>query len=136
MKRTTGVSTSFRERTAKLVLACCALLFCMAPTPGDVGGCGQQPAELEPAVFFASKANIDCQRCAECGLSSVSCTTACSFSEQSPSEFPVDCVPLVHDGEVCLRALINAGCADYASFMSDTRATVPTECNFCPEPRP
>lgn len=112
------------------------LLFCTAPTPGDVGGCGQSPAELDPGTFFASKANVDCQRCDECGLTSVSCKNACQFPDSYPSTFPENCVPLVHDGEVCLRALLHASCDDYASYMRDGSPSVPTECNFCPEPGP
>ena len=112
------------------------LLFCTAPTPGDVGGCGQAPAELDPGTFFASKANIDCQRCEDCSLTRVSCQNACNFPDNFPSAFPDNCVPLVHDGEVCLRALLHASCDDYASYMSDSSPSVPTECNFCPELAP
>ena len=108
------------------------LLFCTAPTPGDVGGCGQAPAELDPGTFFASKANIDCQRCEDCSLTRVSCQNACNVPDNFPSAFPDNCVPLVHDGEVCLRALLHASCDDYASYMSDSSPSVPTECNFCP----
>jgi len=50
--------------------------------------------------------------------------------------FPERCLPLVHDGEVCLRALLNASCGDYSQYMSDDSPTAPTECNFCPEPPP
>jgi hypothetical protein len=39
---------------------------------------------------------------------------------------------LVHDGEVCLRALEVAACDDYALFMDDVAPSLPTECNFCP----
>ena len=124
-----------RER-AKLGLACLALLFCTAPTPGDIGGCGQKPAELDSGIFFASKARIDCQRCKECRLRGKVCNDACQFPERSPQTFADRCVPLVHDGEVCLRALQYATCGDYASFMSDSSPTVPTECNFCPEEVP
>jgi hypothetical protein len=123
------------ERT-KLGFLVLVLLFCMAPTPGDVGGCGQKPAELDPSTFFATKANIDCQRCRECSLTRVSCENACDFPERYPSTFPDDCVPLVHDGEVCLRALLHASCDDYGSYMSDSSPSVPTECNFCPERAP
>ena len=120
----------------KVALGLLALLFCTAPTPGDVGGCGQSPAELDPETFFASKANIDCQRCEECSLTRISCQNACTHPESYPSAFPANCVPLVHDGEVCLRALIHASCDDYASYMSDSSPSVPTECNFCPESAP
>lgn len=124
-----------RERM-KLGFFALVLLFCTAPTPGDVGGCGQTAAELDPEVFFASKANIDCQRCQECSLTRVSCQNACDHPESYPTAFPTNCVPLVHDGEVCLRALQHASCNDYASYMSDSSPSVPTECNFCPEPAP
>ena len=129
------LSSSGRVRQ-KVALGLLALLFCTAPTPGDVGGCGQSPAELDPETFFASKANIDCQRCEECSLTRLSCQNACNHPESYPSTFPENCVPLVHDGEVCLRALMHASCDDYASYMSDGAPSVPTECNFCPEPVP
>lgn len=126
----------FARGRSKIGFFVLVLLFCTAPTPGDVGGCGQKPAELDPGTFFASKVNIDCQRCQECSLTRVSCENACSFPESYPSTFPEDCVPLVHDGEVCLRALLHASCDDYASYMSDSSPSVPTECNFCPERAP
>ena len=119
---------------ARIALTGLSLLFCMAPTPGDVGGCGQKPAELDPEIFFSSKANVDCARCRECGLSSASCKNACTAP--TATQFPDRCVPLVHDGEVCLRALQYASCDDYAAYMSDSSPSVPTECNFCPEPPP
>ncbi|MET0794657.1 MAG: hypothetical protein ABW061_24260 [Polyangiaceae bacterium] len=125
-----------RGERARIALTGVVLLFCMAPTPGDVGGCGQKPAELDPGVFFASKANVDCQRCGECGLTSQACIQACDLSLPLPTAFPERCVPLVHDGEVCLRALQYASCDDYGAYMSDARPSVPTECNFCPEPAP
>ena len=121
---------------ARIGFSVLVLLFCTAPTPGDVGGCGQAPAELDPGTFFASKANIDCQRCRDCSLTRVSCQNACDFPDSYPATFPDNCVPLVHDGEVCLRALLHASCDDYASYMSDSSPSVPTECNFCPEPAP
>ncbi len=46
--------------------------------------------------------------------------------------FPVDCEPLVHDGEVCLRRLLEASCSEYVGYVADAAATVPTECDFCP----
>lgn len=125
-----------RGERARLALTGLALLFCMAPTPGDVGGCGQKPAELDPQIFFESKANIDCERCQECGLASIACTRACDPSQALETEFPKNCVPLVHDGEVCLRALQYASCDDYRTYVSDVSPSVPTECNFCPEPAP
>jgi len=135
MRRWTTAAVLRRER-GKFALALGSLLFCTAPTPGDIGGCGQKPAELDPGVFFSSKANVDCQRCSECGLRHAACTTACQFPERYPQAFPERCLPLVHDGEVCLRALLHASCDDYDSYMSDSSPAVPTECNFCPEPAP
>ncbi len=127
----------FRERRAQIALALMAFVFCTAPTPGDLGGCGQKPQELDPGVFFGSKASIDCQRCGECGLTTKACAAACADDPASyPETFPDRCLPLVHDGEVCLRALQYASCGDYTSYMSDSSPTVPTECNFCPEPPP
>jgi hypothetical protein len=125
-----------RESRAQIALAVLAFVFCTAPTPGDIGGCGQRPQELDPQIFFLSKASIDCQRCDECGLDTKSCQTACNNPDSYPMTFPDRCLPLVHDGEVCLRALLNASCGDYAEYMSDQAPTVPTECNFCPEPPP
>ncbi|HWZ88389.1 MAG TPA: hypothetical protein VNW92_06050 [Polyangiaceae bacterium] len=117
-------------------LALFALLLCTAPTPGDVGGCGQRPQELDPQTFFASKEAIDCQRCQECAIGTTACSNACTAPDSYPKSFPERCLPLVHDGEVCLRALLYASCADYEQYMSDKSPTAPTECNFCPEPPP
>ena len=131
-----GFLRRFRQHRTQVVLAAVALLFCTAPTPGDIGGCGQRPAELDPEIFFLSKAAIDCQRCDECSLGTKACTVACDSQSTYPKSFPERCLPLVHDGEVCLRALLNASCGDYGAYMSDDSPTAPTECNFCPEPAP
>lgn len=120
-------------RLAKALLSLVALLFCTAPVPGDVGGCGQEPQQLDPPIFFATKLYIDCDRCKQCGIETVSCELACDESTPIPDEFPEGCVPLVHDGEVCLRALRHASCSDYRSYMAELGPSVPTECNFCPE---
>jgi hypothetical protein len=131
-----GFFARLRERRGQVALAVLAFVFCTAPTPGDIGGCGQRPQELDPEIFFQSKASIDCQRCGACGLATKSCKTACDAPATYPMSFPDRCLPLVHDGEVCLRALLNASCSDYGDYMSDTSPTAPTECNFCPEPPP
>ncbi len=117
---------------ARIALALAATLFCMAPVPGDVGGCGQQAQDLDPGTFFATKKQIDCDRCNECGLVTQACNQACDKSVGVPLAFPKYCYPLVHDGEVCLRALRVASCGDYAAYVDDTAPTTPSECNFCP----
>jgi hypothetical protein len=120
------------NRTPVLLGLMTLLLFCAAPTPGDVGGCGQQAEELDPGRFFELKASIDCDRCGECGLSTNTCRAACARTELPSQSFPADCLPLVHDGEVCLRALLFAGCDDYSEYMADRAPRAPTECDFCP----
>jgi hypothetical protein len=120
---------------ARLALAVLVLLFCAAPVPGDVGGCGQAPSALDRAQFFQSKRALDCSRCRECAVSSKRCDQACS--EDPPEEaLPRGCDPLEHDGDVCLRALLAASCDEYARFLRDSDAEAPTECNFCPRPSP
>jgi hypothetical protein len=136
MNASSRTFSRFASQRSHLCLALLALLFCTAPTPGDIGGCGQKPQELDPGVFFASKEAIDCQRCGECGIESKACRDACQSPDTYPTTFPERCLPLVHDGEVCLRKLQYASCGDYASYMSDVSPSVPTECNFCPEPAP
>lgn len=118
-------------RSLQLVLAVIAVVFCAGPVPGDVGGCGQDAQELDPETFFWTKQDIECRRCGECGIATKACQRACG-DQLVQSAFPEDCVPLVHDGEVCLRALDYGGCGDYEGYMSDVAPTTPTECNFCP----
>jgi hypothetical protein len=120
---------------ARGLLLCGIALLCTAPTPGDVGGCGAQARELDEGAFFATKVEIDCLRCTECDLSSAICTDACEGKSQA-EEFPADCVPLEHDGRVCLRALLAASCNSYRDYVDDRSPEVPTECNFCPLERP
>jgi hypothetical protein len=120
-----------RALSARLLLCFVLLAFCAAPAPGDVGGCNQTAQELDPDAFFASKQSIDCERCLGCSLSSSSCDSACG-AVPIKGEFAEGCVPLVHDGEVCLRALQTASCKQYATFVRDQAPAVPTECDFCP----
>jgi hypothetical protein len=115
-------------------LAAVLLLFLAAPTAGDIGSCGESPADLDPVKFFRAKEIIDCGMCNECGMGTLACERACD-GKPNQSAFPFGCYPLIHDGEVCLNALEAAGCDTYRGFMADEAATIPTECNFCP-PRP
>ncbi len=115
----------------KTALGFAMLAFLAAPVPGDVGGCGQEPQELDPQTFFSSKQYIECEHCRDCGLETGACSRACQ-DELVQQTFPKDCVPLVHDGEVCLRALDDGSCEDFRNFMSDVAPEIPTECDFCP----
>ncbi len=115
------------RRPGLLILA----VSCLAPTPGDIGGCGQTVEDLDPAAFFAQKAALDCQACRECGWTTERCAEACG-GDADQQTFPEGCFPLVHDGEVCLRALQYSSCDDYESYVSDAATMVPTECDFCP----
>jgi hypothetical protein len=117
-----------RGELLRLVVA--VLFFTAAPTAGDIGSCGQSPDDLDPKKFFANKAEIDCKRCAECGLGTAACDRSCN--KPPPDAFPAGCYPVVHDGEVCLDTLRVASCGDYTSYEADEGATAPTECNFCP----
>jgi hypothetical protein len=121
----------FPAQLLKAALGFVALAFCAAPVPGDVGGCGQDPQELDAQTFFWSKQSIECDHCRTCQLTGTACDRACA-DVLVQSEFPENCVPLVHDGEVCLRALDNGSCSDFRDYMSDTAPTIPPECNFCP----
>lgn len=108
-------------------------LLCAAPTPGDIGSCGQAVVELDEQRFFFEKLRIDCNQCAQCGLSTQRCVDACAVPlELDLYRFEEGCFPLVHDGEVCLNALLDADCDEYAPYVDDTAPTTPTECNFCP----
>jgi hypothetical protein len=106
-----------------------ALLFLAAPTAGDIGSCNQKAEDLNATKFFENKQALDCDRCFECRLTTAACLAACG---PATGAFPEGCFPLVHDGEVCLDALLLASCEDYASFMDDVSPTTPTECDFCP----
>jgi hypothetical protein len=116
---------------SKLAVGFIAVAFCAAPTPGDVGGCGQEPQELDPETFFWSLQASECTQCRDCSVSTAACQSACADVLRQ-REFPENCVPLVHDGEVCLRALQQASCGDIREYMSDSEPSIPTECNFCP----
>lgn len=121
-----------RSLVTRLVLTgLCAL--CLAPTPGDIGGCGAPSSDLGARRFFAAKRATDCKHCRECSLATHQCAQSCQPGpDAGAAAFADNCFPLVHDGEVCLRALEVASCDDYRAFMSDDEPSVPTECNFCP----
>jgi hypothetical protein len=117
---------------ARIALGALIVLFCAAPVPGDIGGCGQSADELDGPIFFATKKKIDCDRCQQCGLETARCGEACDPEGPLQRDFADGCFPLVHDGEACLRALRHAGCDEYAAYVDDAAPAVPSECNFCP----
>jgi hypothetical protein len=121
------------KRTASSRCAAIGIaLLCLAPGAGNIGSCGQAAEPLDARKFLELKASIDCSRCDECQIASGVCTAACEGEVPAEAAFPQGCLPLVHDGEVCLDALIAAACDDYARYTADQGATIPTECNFCP----
>lgn len=118
--------------TTRALLAVTVVLFCTAPTPGDIGGCGQRVQPLDPGEFFERKKANDCKMCSECSFSTDYCEKACDGDVEPESEFPEGCDPIVHDGEVCLNALEAADCDDYEDFVKDEGRKAPNECRFCP----
>lgn len=119
------------SRTHLRLLLAALAIFCLAPTPGDIGGCGQTARDLDPDVFFTSKRAVECRRCRECSLRTPACELSCEEGVELPAEFPDGCFPLVHDGTVCLRRLTQSSCEDHAKVMGEP-PRVPSECNFCP----
>jgi hypothetical protein len=118
---------------ARLAAAVLVLVGGLGAVPGDVGGCGAGDEELDPPRFYAQVRAAECQQCQRCAIESSTCLEACAASEPVPEEFPEGCVPLVHDGWVCLRALQSASCRAFAEYVDERDARMPTECDFCPE---
>jgi hypothetical protein len=108
----------------------------MAPTPGDVGGCGKEATELDPVAYADTRKVTDCNRCRACALGTARCARACDDTQPPEIQLPSTCRPLYHDGEVCIRALKAASCSDYASYMDDVAPSIPSECDFCRVPPP
>lgn len=127
----TKADRSRRSALIRFSFAVLLAVLCAAPTPGDIGGCGQAPDPLDAELFFSEKAGVDCEKCNECGFSSQHCTLSCS-PDLVQSAFPEGCEPLVHDGEVCLRALRATGCSNYEEYVRDAGRQAPSECLFCP----
>jgi hypothetical protein len=118
------------SRVAVVILG----VLSMAPTAGDVGGCGTEAEALDPGVFAAARKDLDCRRCQECGLGSTRCSRACNPAVPSETAIPATCQPLLHDGEVCIRKLDSASCDAFATYVSDVAPSTPTECEFCKVP--
>ncbi len=123
---------SLRDGAVRFSLATMVVLFCAAPTPGDIGGCGQRVQPLGAEPFFEAKKDIDCEKCKDCKYSTEFCDDACDKDSEVPTDFPEGCEPIVHDGEVCLNALEATGCSEYESYVRDEKREAPNECRFCP----
>ncbi|MBX3202162.1 MAG: hypothetical protein KF894_28795 [Labilithrix sp.] len=118
-----------RPLVPTLVVAVLGVLS-MAPTAGDVGGCGTEVTALDPLAFALARKDMDCERCAECGLETARCRRACDPASEVETVIPPTCQPLRHDGVVCIRKLHAASCSAYATYVDDAPST-PSECEFC-----
>lgn len=103
----------------------------MAPTAGDVGGCGTEVTALDPLAFAVARKDMDCERCRECGIDSGRCQRACDPTKPVETNIPATCLPLQHDGEVCIRALHAASCGAYRTYVDELSPSTPSECEFC-----
>jgi hypothetical protein len=128
----TMAGTILRSGVVRATFAVAVVLFCAAPTPGDIGGCGQRVQPLDPQAFYERKKSTDCEKCRECEFTTDFCKDACDKDMAPPTEFPEGCDPIVHDGEVCLNALDAASCGDYETYVKDKGREAPNECRFCP----
>jgi hypothetical protein len=104
-----------------------------APTAGDIGSCGSAAEPLGAPEFFVARLSLECERCKDCGYGSRTCVLVCDqvAKKSYPRAFPEGCRPVVHDGEVCLRAIEALSCNAFGDLVSDA-PIVPTECDFCP----
>ncbi len=119
----------------RVVVACLGVLA-MAPTVGDVGGCGSEAQLLDAASFSNARKAQDCNRCQECGVPTERCARACDPAKPPDITVPDSCRPLLRDGQVCLRALAAASCDTFASYVDDVAPRSPSECQFCRESAP
>jgi hypothetical protein len=125
------VRSSTPTRFEIALVAAAAALFCMAPTAGDVGGCGKTAVELEEGDYNYTRKIVDCDKCRTCELATARCTRACDGPIDGYVRFPETCRPLRHDGDVCIRALRAAPCDAYARYVADEEPETPSECDFC-----
>lgn len=119
----------------RLTVICLGVLA-MAPTAGDVGGCGKDPQLLDDSSYSDARKHQDCARCEECGLATQRCLRACDAKAPPDIVVPTSCRPLLRDGQVCLRALAAASCDDFATYVDDASPRAPSECQFCREAPP
>lgn len=127
-----ALETKPRKGTLGLSLVVAVLgMLLMAPTVGDVGGCGTDAQLLDRDRYSAARKREDCDRCRDCGVETQRCVRACDPTIPPEVVLPATCRPLLHDGEVCLRALAAASCDSFASYVDDVAPTSPSECEFC-----
>ncbi len=120
------------KRRAPFEIAVVVLgVLSMAPTAGDVGGCGAEITALDPLAFALARKELDCERCQECGIASPRCERACDPTKPVETVIPERCSPLQHDGEVCIRALHAASCDAYRTYVDEVSPAAPSECQFC-----
>lgn len=124
-----------RSLCLRVAVACLGVLA-MAPTPGDVGGCGGEPALLDVVSFSDGRKRIDCDRCLECGVTTERCARACDPAKPPDIAVPTTCRPLLRDGQVCVRAVAAASCEAFATYVDDVAPRSPSECQFCREVGP
>lgn len=125
--------------TARRMVLVVLALLCVAPTAGDVGGCGKEATDLDAQDYALARKSEDCDRCRECGIHTARCERACDPAKSPDVLLPATCKPVYHDGEVCLRALDAVSCDKYATYVDDFAPATPSECDFCkiaPEPPP
>lgn len=130
MKREEGWGYGAKAARGGPIVVVLALL-CMAPTAGDIGGCGAEVTALDREAFAIARKNEDCDRCAECGIRRARCERACDPAKAPEIRIPSTCTPIEHDGVVCLRALRASSCTTYASYVDDVAPATPSECEFC-----
>ena len=101
-----------RRARASFVVALLGVL-CMAPTVGDIGGCGTR-GDRARSRSLRERAKGGGLRALQGvrALGAARCERACDPNAAPGDELPPTCRPLFHDGEVCLRALRAASCED------------------------
>lgn len=127
------------KRSAALVIGAILGLLCMAPTAGDIGGCGKEATDLDADDYAVGRKNVECDRCRECGIDNARCKRACDPKQAPDIALPPTCKPVRHDGEVCLRAIDAVSCEKFTTYVDDVAPATPGECDFCkikPEPPP
>ncbi len=119
---------------ARLGLVMVLSVLAAAPTVGDVGGCNEQADELSAEKFFKARLESECMQCRACEIAGTpGCKRVCDPLVRVPGTFPKGCRPLVHDGEVCLRAIELLSCEAFAHVVA-VNPIIPNECDFCPAP--